>query len=126
MSMSMPRRNFLSILGSLSAAAILPNIARGSATAVNNEAIWSNYHNALVIDSLGSFGDDSAPISAADFADAKSSGLTAINLTVNGASVGSYLRNYEDTVRSIAFFDAQIASHPDALMQGGLKFQVQR
>jgi len=117
MSMSMPRRNFLSVLGSLSAAAVLPNIARGSATAVSNEAIWSNYHNALVIDSLGSFGDDSAPISAVDLADAKSSGLTAINLTVNGASVGSYLRNYEDTVRSIAFFDAQIAAHPDALMQ---------
>jgi membrane dipeptidase len=70
-----------------------------------------------VIDSLGSFGDDSAPLPATDLADAKASGLTALNLTVNGHSVGSYLRNYEDTVRSIAYYDAQIAAHPDALMQ---------
>ena len=117
MSLSMPRRNFLSVLGSLSAAALLPNMARGTAAAASSDAIWNNYHNALVIDSLGSFGDDSAPLTATDLAEAKSSGLTALNLTVNGASVGSYLRNYEDTVRTIAYYDAQIAAHPDALMQ---------
>ncbi|MBR0347535.1 MAG: membrane dipeptidase [Rudaea sp.] len=117
MSMSMPRRNFLSVLGSLSAAAALPGIARGVITTTSSEAIWNNYRNALVIDSLGSIGNDRASFGAADFADAKSSGLTAINVTVNGASVGSYARNFNDTVRSIAFYNAQIAARPDAFMQ---------
>jgi membrane dipeptidase len=92
-------------------------MVREAAADTGKEAIWSNYRSALVIDSLGNIGDDSTPLSAADIANIRTSGLTAINLTVNGASVGSYLRNYEDTVRSIAFHNAQIAAHPDVLMQ---------
>ncbi|HEX7915903.1 dipeptidase [Rudaea sp.] len=74
-----------------------------------------------MIDTLGGPGEYDpepfAPLSKAALDDAFASGLTAVNLTVNGASVGNYARNYEDAVREIAYWNAQIEDHPDELMQ---------
>ena len=44
----------------------------------------------------------------------RASGLTAVNLTVSG--VGSYDKDYDTTIRNIAFWNAQIAAHADALL----------
>ena len=47
-------------------------------------------------------------------ADIRASGLSAVNLTVSG--VGSYARNADETIRNIAYWNAQIAAHPDRLL----------
>jgi len=80
---------------------------------------WPKYNGAVIIDALGapgggSFGDR-VPLTAANVADVKVSGLTALNVTVGG--VGSYARDFEEALRNIAFWDGQIAAHPDALMK---------
>ncbi|TLY51389.1 MAG: peptidase M19 [Gammaproteobacteria bacterium] len=70
------------------------------------------------IDSLGGPGgyadDMSTALSAAALDDTRKSGLSAVNVTVSG--VGSYARNYDETIRNIAYWSAQIAAHPDRLM----------
>lgn len=114
----MPRRAFLSLLGSASAAALLPNpLSRAFAAAT--DTVWPGYKDAIVIDSLGGPGiyaaDDFAPLSAAAIEDVRASGLTVANLTVSG--VGSYARDYDETIKNIAYWNAQIAAHPDRLMQ---------
>lgn len=116
------RRRFLRSALVAGAAALLPLAARRArAAAAPSTPIWPGYHDAVVIDTLGGPGlydaEPFAPLAAAALADARASGLTAVNLTVNGASVGSYARNYEDAVREIAYWNGQIAAHPDALMQ---------
>ena len=115
------RRNFLSAAAAIGAAALLPTPNRSlfAATAPVKPA-WAGLADAIAIDTLGGPGTYDAepytPLTEAMLADAKASGLTAVNLTVNGASVGNYARNYEDTVREIAYWNAQIAAHPDALL----------
>jgi membrane dipeptidase len=112
------RRHFLSVLGAVSAAAFMPN-ALSRAMAATIEPTWSGYKDAIVIDSLGGPGsyidDNSSELSKAVLDDARASGLTAANLTVSG--VGSYTRNYDETIKNIAFWNAQIAAHPDFLTQ---------
>ncbi len=70
------------------------------------------------IDSLGGPGeytdDTSAPLSKTALDDALKSGLNAVNVTVSG--VGSYAKNYDDTIKNIAYWNAQIAAHADRLM----------
>jgi membrane dipeptidase len=112
--MNMPRRGFLALFGSASAAALLPGAAN-RASAETLAEVWPGYHKAIVIDSLGGpIIEDFAPITAAQLADVRASGLTAANLTVNG--VGSYTRNYDETIRNIAYWNAQIAAHPDVFL----------
>ena len=41
--------------------------------------------------------------------------MTAVNVTVSG--VGSYTKDFEEHLRNIAYWEEQIAAHPDALMQ---------
>ncbi len=118
----LPRRGFLSLAAGAGAAALLPlPAARSFAAAAASKPAWAGYEQATVIDSLGGPGlydaEPYAPLDAAALKDAKASGLTAVNLTVNGASVGNYARNYEDSVREIAYWNGQIAAHPEALMQ---------
>ncbi len=71
------------------------------------------------IDMLGGPGgytdDTSSPLSQTALDDARKSGLSAVNLTVSG--VGSYAKNYDETIKNIAYWNAQIAAHPDRLMQ---------
>jgi membrane dipeptidase len=79
------------------------------------------YAKAIVIDALGGPGgfDPDAPpgsgLSAADVADVKASGVTAVNLTVS--SVGNGPGKFEETVATIAFSEGEIAKHPDIFMK---------
>ena len=76
------------------------------------------YAGATVIDALGGPGEydaeEYAPLSAKALDDVRASGLTAVNLTVNG--VGSYAKDYDITIRNIAYWNAQIAAHPERLL----------
>jgi membrane dipeptidase len=94
----------------------LPFSARsGSAVQAFAQA---SYARATVIDALGSPGDTDAkadtPLSSKALDDVRASGLTAVNLTVSG--VGSYEKDYDTTIRNIAYWNAQIAAHPDLLL----------
>ncbi len=70
------------------------------------------------IDTLGGPGgytdDTSKPLSNVALEDAVKSGLSAVNLTVSG--VGSYSRNFNETIKNIGYWNAEIAAHPDRLM----------
>lgn len=110
------RRRFL--LG-MTAACTLPlwlPMQQAFASAGSRRA-WPGYAAATVIDALGSPGEYNAEpyaaLSAKALADVRSSGLTAINVTVSG--VGSYTTNPDETIRNIAYWNAQIAAHPDML-----------
>ena len=110
----MERREFLKKSSIAATAMMLPVVARGE-----NAQSWSPYNAAMVVDALGAPGSTSfgsrVPLTASDLADVKASGLTALNVTVSG--VGSYAKDFEETLRNIAFWEEQIAAHPDALMK---------
>jgi len=119
----LPRRGFLSLAAGASAAALLPFPAERSfaaATAPPKPA-WAGYEQAIVIDTLGSPGgaidDDSNQLGARDLDDIRASGLTAVNLTVNADGIGNYARNFEGAIGEIAYWNGQIAAHPDRLLQ---------
>ncbi|MBR0344377.1 MAG: membrane dipeptidase [Rudaea sp.] len=118
----LPRRGFLSLAAGAGAAALLPYpVARAFAAAAEAKSGWAGYDRAVVIDTLGSPGgsidDDSNQLNAQDFVDIGKSGLTAVNLTVNSQGVGSYARGFDATIDEIAYWNSQIAAHPDRLLQ---------
>jgi membrane dipeptidase len=65
----------------------------------------------MVINAFGGPGN----ANSADLADVKASGLTAANLTVS--SVGSYARDFEETLANVALTDREITAHPDVLLK---------
>jgi membrane dipeptidase len=78
------------------------------------------YNRAIVVDGCGApggfaDGDDTAPLSAEMIADVKSSGVTAISMTVG--AIGNDNTLFEDTMTGIAFAEREIQAHPDALMK---------
>ena len=108
------RRGFLTRASAVSAVALLPaSIARAVSASPTCLAGVSPR-----IDSLGGPGgytdDTSAPLSQHALDDARKSGLSAANVTVSG--VGSYAKNYNETIRNIGYWNAQIAAHPDRLV----------
>jgi len=107
------RRQFVSALAAGAVAAALPR-----ARAADAPAKWRNYSKLTVIDALGGPGSANKPdkpLDAADLADVRASGITAVNLTVSG--VGSYARDYDKTIAQIAQTDREITLHPDVLMK---------
>ena len=115
--MSLHRRTFLSLLGTASTATLLSSVLPCS-FAETPAATWPGYRKAIVIDSLGSPGtniDSQIDISltASELNDVRSSGVTVVNLTID--AVGSYAKDYDRAIRAIAYWDAQIAAHPDLL-----------
>lgn len=74
----------------------------------------------LVIDGCGGPGDpaaeDAAELSARALADARSSGITAVNLTVGPVGDRPSLAAFEGIFRDLAKWEAEIARHPDALL----------
>jgi len=118
------RRKFLGNLGSafafLPALVLAPRSAFG-VFADGDRCTQSGpklvVNGAYRIDSLGGPGeytdDTSKPLSQVALDDARKSGLSAVNLTVSG--VGSYKRNYDETIKNLAYWNAQIAAHPDRL-----------
>lgn len=110
----MKRRDFL-----LSAAALATLIrARAADKARYPE---SRYSKAMIIDGLGGPGGfhpelpDDAPWTDGDIADARLSGMTAVNLTVN--QVGNGADRFDLTVRFIALIERELAAHPDVLLK---------
>ena len=110
----MQRRRFLTLFGTISTATLLPGTF-GRAFAETTSPARRVYGHGIVIDSLGSPGSDSdtpdAPLTAAEINDVRASGLTAFNLTVGGPA------DYDETVRTIAYWNAEIAAHPDVFLQ---------
>jgi membrane dipeptidase len=109
-----PRRTFLSLV--VASTPLWRGVVRAAPARAGG---WPGYRDAVVIDSLGGPGvygsDDFAPLSAAALADVRASGLTAVNLTVSG--VGSYALDYDKTIRNLAYWSAQVAAHPDVLLE---------
>ena len=110
----MERREFLK-KSTVAATAMMLPVAVRSETAPT----WAPYNSTIVIDALGAPGSTAfgtrVPLSASDIADVKASGVTAVNVTVSG--VGSYTKDFEETLRNIAFWDEQTAAHSEAFMK---------
>jgi len=80
------------------------------------------YERAIVIDALGGPGgsgstddDPNAGFSAQDIADVRASGLTAVNLTIS--SVGNDPNAFEQTMEAVAWYEREIAAHPDVFLK---------
>ena len=108
------RRDFMVTGGLAGAAVAFATRSPGAAAGFANVT----YARATVIDALGGPGEPGAkpdtPLSAKALDDVRASGLTAANVTVSG--VGSYAKDYDATIRNIAYWNAQIAAHPDVLL----------
>ena len=120
--MSLARRDFL---GVAAAAALGPALAGGSRFRVGaprsagGTPAWPGYENAMVIDFLGSPGyfnyPENPPLNAAMIENARRSGITAMNVTVNGGDFEStmrrispwleYVSRYADTFRQVRTVD---------------------
>ena len=79
------------------------------------------YAKATVIDALGAPGGfdpdeaDDAPLSAKWVADARASGVTAVNLTVN--AVGNAPGAFDNTIKGIASVEHELTAHPDVFLK---------
>ena len=114
----MHRRDFAKLAG---AAALAPRtllvdrVTRDPA-AVHSSA-WPGYERAVAIDCLASPGpfntpDATAnPLSAEMVANARASGITAVNLTVSSAP------NVADTFRDVGYWERELQAHPDVLVK---------
>jgi membrane dipeptidase len=118
MSNEFGRREFLIAGGALAGLAALP--AASFAAGASDMPRWAAYANATVIDACGSpgrasTGTERLPLDAGELADIRASGVTAMNFTVG--SVGSYANDFDETISNIAYWDREIAAHPDLLMK---------
>lgn len=113
--MTVDRRRFLKLAGAAALAA--PFAADAAGAGYTADA----YARAMVIDALGGPGGDDpaaaaeAPLSAQAVADARRSGVTAVNLTVS--AVGNGPGKFEQTIAAIARADRELALHPDAFVK---------
>jgi membrane dipeptidase len=116
-SLAFTRRQFVASLAAGTLAATVPAVRARDASS----PAWRGYSKATVIDALGGPGSANKPgnvrLDAADLADVRASGITAVNLTVG--PVGSYVKDYDGAIQGIAHWDAEIAAHPDTLMRFG-------
>jgi len=115
----MHRRDFAKLAG---AAALAPrSVILGRETrdvsAERDSSAWPGYERAIAIDCLASPGpfntpDATAnPLSAEMVANAKASGITAVNLTVSSAP------NVADTFRDMGYWECELQAHPDVLVK---------
>ena len=118
MKQGLSRRTLLTGAGALSALALLPRAVHAAYAQVDRCESGLTVNGGWRIDTLGGPGeytdDTAAPLSQAALDDARKSGLSAVNVTVSG--VGSYAKNYNETIRNIGYWNAQIAAHPDRLV----------
>jgi membrane dipeptidase len=120
------RRRFLAAASAAGAVMSLPAGVLAAAPASTpgasaaKAARWAGYDRAIVIDACGAPGNNdngnaNPALDAGELADLRASGLTVINFTVS--AVGSYATDFETTLKNIAYWDAQIAAHPDVLLK---------
>ena len=114
----MRRRDFAKLAG---AAVVAPRIILSDRVAsrpatVRHTGAWPSYERAIAIDCLASPGpfntpDATAnPLTAEMVANAKASGITAVNLTVSE-------NTFADTFRQMAYWENELQAHPDVLMK---------
>lgn len=88
---------------------------------VPQSAAWAGYENAFALDMLatpGPFNVDGiydTPLTAEMIANAARSGITAVNATLS--HISHRLPAFEDAVRNFAYWEREIAAHPDVLMK---------
>jgi membrane dipeptidase len=81
----------------------------------------AQYDRAIVIDALGGLGEfdpdaaEDAPLSARGLSDARASGVTAINLTVN--NVGNGPDKFKSAIQNIAGVEHELTAHPDVFLK---------
>ena len=116
---SVSRREF-AMLGAVGAvASLLPRSVRAFDRA---ESFWPGYDRAIVIDNLASPGPFNVPSmfarpwTDAMVANAKSSGITAVNVTISGGGATGAAA-FETTVRNVAFVERELTAHPGAFLQ---------
>jgi membrane dipeptidase len=108
------------LIGGAAAAALAGNWSRALPSARATYA-RSRYDRAIVIDALGGLGEfdpntpDDAPLSARGLADARESGVTAVNLTIN--DVGNGPDKFMSCIKNIAGVERDLTAHPDLLMK---------
>ena len=99
----------------LAGIAALPSVIQAAA-----EPHWNGYRNAIVIDACGGVGGgiggpDHPTLDDVEMAAARQSGVTLVNYTVG--SVGSYSNDFRLTIDNIAYWDKEIAKHPELLVK---------
>jgi membrane dipeptidase len=103
----------------ISIGGLLCRAATGAATASGFSD--DRYARAMVIDALGGPGSndptvpDGASLSAKDIADVRSSGVTAVNVTVN--LPGNGVDRFEKTIENIAGMEHELVAHPDVFLK---------
>jgi membrane dipeptidase len=114
----MHRRDFAKLAG---IAAVAPQTVLRAHTshateAARGGAVWPGYERAIAIDCLASPGPFNTPDATANpltpemVANAKASGITAVNLTVSE-------NTFADTFRQMAYWENELQAHPDVLMK---------
>jgi len=111
-------REFAALTGGAAIATLLPrSFFRWSA-----RPVWPGYDRAIVIDNLATPGPFNVPNMFAKpwtdamVANARASGITAVNVTISGSGrTGPEV--YESTVKAVAFVERELAAHPDAFLQ---------
>ncbi|MGB6307116.1 MAG: membrane dipeptidase [Steroidobacteraceae bacterium] len=107
------------VIGCAGAAVLGPWARAWAAVGASGEFGKPQYERAVVIDALGGVGEidpsqpDDAPLTPRGLADARESGVTAINLTIN--EVGNGPDRFMKTVSNIAQVEHELTAHPDYL-----------
>ncbi|HEY2291779.1 MAG TPA: membrane dipeptidase [Thermoanaerobaculia bacterium] len=113
MSGSLDRRRFIFLSTLAAAHAAVPRVVTAAAAVPSH---WDGYDKAILIDALGGpGGSGDGALTAAQIADVRSSGLTAVNLTVG--ALGSGADVFEATFKTIGAWEREIDAHPDVLMR---------
>jgi membrane dipeptidase len=111
MSGSLDRRRFIFLSTLAAAHTAVPRVV----TAATAPPRWEGYDKAMLIDALGGPGGGDRSLTAAQIADVRSSGLTAVNLTVGALGSGEDV--FEATFKTIGGWEREIDAHPDVLMR---------
>src|SRR3954471_4223525 len=115
----MHRRDFARLAGAAAVAprtVLLDHTAREPAP-TRDSSVWPGYERAIAIDCLASPGPFNTPDATANpltpemVANAKASGITAVNLTVSSAP------NVAATFRDMGYWERELQAHPDVLMK---------
>lgn len=120
---SLSRREFLHSASAIPVAGLgLPSLrAAMTQRARERSPLWNGYGNAIVIDALGSPGPFNVPnsldqpLSDDMVANARQSGITAINVTISSGGPGH--ESFDNTVRAVAYWERELTAHPDVLMK---------
>jgi membrane dipeptidase len=114
----MHRRDFARLAGVAAVAPRTVFLAHNERTreTVRASVAWPGYERAIAIDCLASPGPFNTPDATANpltpemVANAKASGITAVNLTVSA-------NTFADTFRQMAYWENELQAHPDVLMK---------